>query len=390
MQCRNWKTLRKSEVREAIAELGEACLDCIVKIIISIFIFVLVLFLEQGNAQVGFSIVGGGSYATDINDNGTLVGGMNTGGYWDARGILFSNGVRSTASSYYNQDHNSNYPAWTTAVSAINNLGQWGGIYGTGGVAFQFSGSFPINNPTGEYATVNAINDSGTAVGANNQNPKARTWTSSGSSWLPVLGGGSPSGMDSSRSAAYDINNSGLIVGDSEPYYTALGLPRKAVYWKSGSIFTIGTLGGEYSSARGVNNNNLIVGASDTLTERHAFSYSNGSLLDLGTLGGTESVAFDVNDNGWIVGKSKTLAGDWAGFVYKDSLMYDLNSWLEPSLRDGWTISEAVAINENGQIAANGTKNGTSSALFITIPEPSALSLLVLGGVVVALGRRKK
>ena len=384
------KTLQKSELREAIAELGEACLDCIVKIIISIFIFVLILFLEQGNAQVGFSIVGGGSYATDINDNGTLVGGMNTGGYWDARGILFSNGVRSTASSYYNQDHNSNYPAWTTAVSAINNLGQWGGIYGTGGVAFQFSGSFPINNPTGEYATVNAINDSGTAVGANNQNPKARTWTSSGSSWLPVLGGGSPSGMDSSRSAAYDINNSGLIVGDSEPYYTALGSPRKAVYWKSGSIFTIGTLGGEYSSARGVNNNNLIVGASDTLTERHAFSYSNGSLLDLGTLGGTESVAFDVNDNGWIVGKSKTLAGDWAGFVYKDSLMYDLNSWLEPSLRDGWTISEAVSINENGQIAANGTKNGTSSALFITIPEPSALSLLVLSGVVAALGRRKK
>jgi probable HAF family extracellular repeat protein len=358
------------------------------KIILSIFIFV--LFLEQGNAQVGFNVVGSGSYATDMNDNGTLVGGMNTGGYWDARGILFSNGVRSTASSYYNQDYNSNYPAWTTEVSAINNLGQWGGIYGTGGVAFQFSGSFPVNNPTGEYATINAINDSGTAVGANNQNPKAKTWTSTGSSWLPVLGGRNPSAYDSARSAAYDINNSGLIVGDSEPYYTSLGLPRKAVYWQSGSIFTIGTLGGEYSSARAVNNNNLIVGASDTITERHAFSYLNGSLLDLGTLGGTESVAFDVNDNGWIVGKSKTLSGDWAGFVYKDSLMYDLNSWLEPSLRDGWTISEAVAINENGQIAANGTKNGTSSALFITIPEPSALSLLAVGLGGLAMIRRRR
>jgi len=359
-----------------------------------ISIFILVLFLEQGNAQVGFNVVGSGSYATDINDNGTLVGGINTGGYWDARGFLYSGGIRSTASSYYNYDFNSNYPAWTTAVSAINNQGQWGGSYGTGGVAFQFSGSFPVNNPTGEYATVNAINDSGTAVGVNNQNPKARVWTATGSSWLVGLDGIRASNpyMASTvaRSAAYDINESGLIVGDSEPYYTSLGTDRKAVYWQNGSIFTIGTLGGEYSSARGVNNNNLIVGASDTLTERHAFSYLNGSLLDLGTLGGTESVALDVNDNGWIVGKSKTLAGDWAGFVYKDSLMYDLNSWLEPSLRDGWTISEAVAINENGQIAANGTKNGTSSALFITIPEPSALSLLAVGLGALAMMRRRR
>jgi probable HAF family extracellular repeat protein len=112
-------------------------------------------------------------------------------------------------------------------------------------------------------------------------------------------------------------------------------------------------------------------------------------MLDLGTLGGNESAAFDVNDNGWIVGKSKTLTGDWAGFVYKDSVMYDLNTWLGPSLLDGWTISEAVAINENGQIAANGTKNGSSSALFITIPEPSALSLLAVGLGVVLRRRRR-
>jgi len=362
------------------------------KVMLRVLIFV--LFLEHANAQVGFSAVGSGSYATDINDNGTLVGGMNTGGYWDARGILFSNGVRSTASSYYNQDYNSNYPAWTKEVSSINNLGQWGGNYGTGGVAFQFSGSYPINNPTGEYATVNAINDSGTAVGVNNQNPKARTWTLTGSSWLVGLDGIRPRdpymASDVARSAAYDINESGLIVGDSEPYYTSLGLPRKAVYWQSGSIFTIGTLGGEYSSARAVNNNNLIVGASDTQTERHAFSYLNGSILDLGTLGGNESAAFDVNDNGWIVGKSKTLTGDWAGFVYKDDVMYNLNTWLGPSLLDGWTISEAVAINENGQIAANGTKNGSSSALLITIPEPSAFSLLAVGLGGLAMIRRRR
>lgn len=336
------------------------------------------------------TVIGGGSYATDINDNGVLVGGMNTGGYWDARGFFFFNGVRTTSSSYYNGDYNSNYPAWTTEVSAINNLNQWGGNYGTGGVALQFSGSSPVNNPTGEYASVYAINDSGTAVGANNQNPKAKTWTSTGSTWLPVLGGRNPSALDSARSAAFDINNTGLIVGDSEPYYTSLGLPRKAVYWQNGIIYAIGSLGGEYSSARAVNNNNMIVGTADTATERHAFSYFNGSLLDLGTLGGNESAAFDINDNGWVVGKSKTLLGDWAGFVYKDTIMYDLNTWLGPSLRDGWTINEAVAINENGQIAANGTKNGISSALLITIPEPSSLSLLLAGGAVLKAGRRRK
>ena len=342
-------------------------------------------------AQTQFQVIGSETYASAINSSGILVGSLNTSSYWGARGFFYSNGTLSVAPTRYGYgDYNNNDPSWTKSVTAINNNGQWGGIYGTEILAFQFSGTYPTNaSHGGERGRVNAINDSGTAVGHNNQLSGARIWTQTGSSSLPLLGGMSPSVIGRSMSSANGINNSGLIVGDSEPYYTSLGLPRKAVYWQSGSIYTIGTLGGEYSSARAVNNNNLIVGTADTLTERHAFSYFNGSLLDLGTLGGNESAAFDVNDNGWVVGKSKTLLGDWAGFVYKDNIMYDLNSWLGPSLRDGWTINEAVAINENGQIAANGTKSGISSALFITIPEPSSLSLLLAGGLVALAGRRK-
>jgi probable HAF family extracellular repeat protein len=68
----------------------------------------------------------------------------------------------------------------------------------------------------------------------------------------------------------------------------------------------LGTLGGNNSVARGINETGQIVGWSHTSDgDWHAFLWQNGEgMQDLGTLGGNNSEAFGINEAGQIVGVS--------------------------------------------------------------------------------------
>src|SRR5260370_35833193 len=75
------------------------------------------------------------------------------------------------------------------------------------------------------------------------------------------------------------------------------------------SVTDLGTLGGTYSVASGINSSGTIVG--DSLTsggQDHAFSYSGGVMTDLATMGETNSHAIAMNDDGIIVGQGETGA----------------------------------------------------------------------------------
>jgi len=132
----------------------------------------------------------------------------------------------------------------------------------------------------------------------------------------------------------------------------------------------LGTLGGSNSWAYGINTSGQVVGYSDTSSgEYHAFLYDESATLklqDLGTLGGN-SAAWDVNDSSQVVGYSYTSAGAKHAFLKESGQpMIDLNTLIPAD--SGWTIRDAKAINNEGQIAATGDKEGVGQHALLLSP----------------------
>jgi probable HAF family extracellular repeat protein len=115
-----------------------------------------------------------------------------------------------------------------------------------------------------------------------------------------------------------------------------------------------------------MNNAGQIVGYSEIVggESSHAFLYNEGLMLDVGTLGGANSRADSINNVGQIVGWAQTANRDQHAFLWSDGRMIDLNSLA--SMRPGVALVEACAINDVGQIVANGS-NGR--AYLINLPD---------------------
>jgi probable HAF family extracellular repeat protein len=74
----------------------------------------------------------------------------------------------------------------------------------------------------------------------------------------------------------------------------------------AGPAFDLGTLGGAFSAATGVNATGQVIGISNTADgAQHAFSWTAaGGMVDLGTLGGTVSSPSGVTASGQVAGQA--------------------------------------------------------------------------------------
>lgn len=217
----------------------------------------------------------------------------------------------------------------------INNNGEIVGLGATSSCNSPFLYSGGNISCISALSVANSINEAGQIVGKSPLPDSTAVFYENGNAYsLGTLGGNS--------SSAEDINNSGQIVGFS---LINSNQTRAFIYDSVNGMQDLGTLGGN-SLAYSVNNLGQVTGdAFDSNNQKRAFIYDSVSgMQNLGTLGGDYSEAREINDLGQVVGSSKNSSGIKRAFIY-DSVngMQDLGAL-------GGQYSEAYGTNNSGQI----------------------------------------
>jgi len=199
------------------------------------------------------------------------------------------------------------------------------------------------------------------------------------------------------------INDSGQIAG----YFTDNHSNPHAYLYSAGTVADLGNLGYQFAYAYGVNASGQVTGDSYTCSGcgPDAFLYTAGNatigvtchpstpvspnssaeICDLGNLGGLGgSQGNGINASGQIVGQSWTT-GNAAqhAFLFSNNSMLDLNSEIASSSpspctpvngTSPCTLTNAVAINDSGQILAQGylNSNPTQTVSFLLTPTSAA------------------
>lgn len=184
----------------------------------------------------------------------------------------------------------------------------------------------PIGQYNGQYTILVDINDNELAVGWGYAGPvessheRALSWKNGAFTDLGTLGG--------SFSRAHQVNNAGVIVGESEDANGRFA----AVVWENGVIRQLPRLlpdfTGGWGNAQAVNERGDIVGNDTFFGFAHAVLWpATGGVVDLGLLPGSDfSMAFGISRDGTVMGASTSFS----------------NFLGRPTLWKGGTMSEII------------------------------------------------
>lgn len=176
----------------------------------------------------------------------------------------------------------------------------------------------------------------------------------------------------------HGLNSKGCIVGQLRNPIEALP---HAFVWPSGQeIQDLGTLGGPFSNAFGVNDSSQVVGTAHAdQSATHAFLWDKSEgMRDLGTLGGRDSVTRSINNNCQIVGNSFVGAGDPQQEAERAFLWTPAGGTINLGDQfEDW--SRAVAINSEGVVLGLRLRRAVVCA-FVWSPEIGVIDIVGEGG----------
>ena len=262
-----------------------------------------------------------------------------------------------------------------TAISGTGEIAGYNIFYSNPNSEFQ---AFVYSN--GNMKNINSVSlfPSGTAAwGVNNSGQVVGTGYLNSSSFHAFLYSGGkmvdlgPPG--SYQASAVAINNSGQIVGG---YYFTSGKSGQFLY-SGGKMTTLPIPSGSSAvSAFAINDNAEIAGAiyPSSGVPAHAASFRGGVWTDLGVISGAlASTAKAINISGQVVGTAvfrqtqyhPPKPGKHVPFISTAQGLVDLNTLITPG--SGFTVTDAVGINDSGQILCEANNaSGSARAVLLT------------------------
>jgi probable HAF family extracellular repeat protein len=171
---------------------------------------------------------------------------------------------------------------------------------------------------------------------------------------------------------ALGLNNRGEVIGNSLLSDDAASHP---YFWSQGKMLDIGTFGGTQGEANAINENGEVAGDAyfpgDAI--RHGFLWKYGKRRDLGVLPGDKcSAAWAINNMEQIIGNSGMCGFGIRAFLWEHGEIANLNDLVWP--KSDVVLNDAIVIADNGEIGVNGlppgcTDGDTCGHPYLLIPD---------------------
>jgi probable HAF family extracellular repeat protein len=359
-------------------------------------------FAWQDGVVADLGSLGGADFCSDplwVNDRGEIVGASEDGqidpvfGFHRARAVLWRDGEIIDLGSLGGGE---------VLASSINNHGQIVGFstntipdpycfFGTVQVRvflWQHGQMQDLGTLGGNCATTgpidvagNPINDKGQIVGGSTTSSIPNPITGI-PPWDPFLWEEGTGMIDLGTlggvyGGAQGINNRGQVIGQSsiaaDPG-ACNGFPDNGndnchpFLWDHGTLIDLNTssMGGNPNYVAAIDDAGDIIGTGAFLNAASdAFLWRNGVVTDLGNLGYCQSHALGINSQSQVVGFAASC--DFSvgrAFLWEHGSMVDLNTLIPP----GPSLYSAMQINDRGEINANGALPNGDGRAFLLIP----------------------
>jgi len=297
--------------------------------------------------DLGLLNAAGYAYSGDINNLGQVTGtalapnGLSEHAFLHDAGTVHDLG---TLGGTYSWGHDINDAGQVVGYSMVNSLTLHAYAWQGGVMADTHFGTLSFSRADGINAT-GAMCGVMTVPGGFVS--PFRAWLIDGTSQveLGTLGG------DDSHGRA--INDLGQVVGFAEN--TAGN--RRAVRWDGASMTELGDLGGTFGDAKAINNQGSVTGLSkDAAGNFHGFVHDGVSMIALGSFGGPWSEGRGINKFNDVVGQAEYPGGDRRAAHWSSGAITDLNNLIPAGT--GWILTGAGGVNDLGQICGTGRLNG--------------------------------